>query len=89
MRAIDIHDAGKITTTGEAEEGSTHKHRFTHVYKSRASHVLSLDTIFCAWGILAAPGLDEPLNKSARRSRDKCPALADETDLLGSIMETL
>ena len=24
MRAADMHDASKITTTGEAEEGSTH-----------------------------------------------------------------
>ena len=46
---IDMHDAGKITTTGEAEEGSTHKHRLIHVYKLMASHLLSLDTIFVPW----------------------------------------
>ena len=45
MRATDMHDAGKITTTGEAEEGSTYKHRFTRVYNRRTSLLLCLDTI--------------------------------------------
>ena len=45
MRATDMHDVGKITTTGEAEEGSIHKHSFTHVYNPSASLLLCLDTI--------------------------------------------
>ena len=45
MRASDMHDAGEIATTGEAEEGSTHKHRFTHVYNPRTSLLLCSDTI--------------------------------------------
>lgn len=51
--------------------------------------------VYFAWirylclGNLTAPGLDEPLNRSAGRTRNIFPALTDEADLLSFITDII
>ena len=48
MKATDMHEAGKITTTGEAEEGSTHKlGSFTSIIRG--------PVVYFAWDAISVP----------------------------------
>lgn len=48
MKATDMHEAGKITTTGEAEEGSTHKlGSFTSIIRG--------PVVYFGWDTISVP----------------------------------
>ena len=77
--ALKIEDGGEITTAGEAEEPSGHTDRITHGYHPRPTPSLCSDTTFVPGELIKAQGLDEPLDRSAKRTPNGFLALTDTT----------